>query len=114
MTLSQPSPELKVPDVPAAQAYYRDHMGFEVGWYNEDGKIGAVSHGDVAIFFRQSDAAPDPSVFWMFCEDLDAAYDSFTAKGADVLGPPKLEPWGLKQFTLRDAYGNLFYLFHDT
>jgi len=52
MKISQPTPELPVPDVRVAQEYYRDVLGFEIAWHNEDGKIGAVAYGDCAI--RQS------------------------------------------------------------
>lgn len=113
MHLTQPTPELPVPDVRAAQAYYRDVLGFDVGWYNEAGRIGSVSRDDCALFFRESDAPPNPATFWLFVADVDAAFAAFDAGGADTDGPPQDMPWGLRQFTLRDHLGNRFLVFRD-
>lgn len=114
MKMSQPIPELAVPSVRKAQEYYRDRLGFEIAWYNEQGRIGAVALGDCAIFFREASQTHDPSVFWVFSEDVDATHAELNRLGADILGPPVDEPWGLRQFTIRDAYGNLFHFHHDT
>lgn len=113
MKMSQPAPELPVPNVREAQEYYRDRLGFEIAWHNEEGRIGAVAHGDCAIFFRESSDDIRPSVFWVFNEDVDQAHAELLGLGADVLGPPVDKPWGLRQFTVRDAFGNLFHFFHD-
>lgn len=113
MKLSQPTPELPVPDVRKAQEYYRDRLGFEIAWHNEEGRIGAVSHGDCAIFFRESSEDARPGVFWIFTEDVDEAHATLTRLGADILEALTDTPWGLRQFTIRDAYGNIFYFFHD-
>ncbi|WP_299410837.1 hypothetical protein [uncultured Roseobacter sp.] len=51
MKIDQPTPELPVINVREAQEYYRDKLGFEIAWFNEEGRIGAVSHGKCAIFF---------------------------------------------------------------
>ena len=113
MKISQPTPELPVPNVREAQAYYRDKLGFEIAWYNEEGSIGAVAHGDCAIFFRQTAEKTSPSVFWVFTDCVDDSHAELVRRGADVLQQPCNTPWGLRQFTVRDAYGNLFYFFHD-
>ena len=113
MVLSPAVPELPVPDVAAAQAWYAERLGFEIGWHDEAGGIGAVSHGDCALFLRRSDAPARPATFWIFADDVAAAHRDMTARGADVLGPPERTPWGLVQFTVRDAWGNLFHVFHD-
>ena len=55
-TLAHPTPELPVEDVERAQRYYRDALGFEIGWLYPGGEIGAVSRDDVAIFFRKEAA----------------------------------------------------------
>ena len=113
MKLSQPTPELPVPDVREAQEYYRDRLGFEIAWHNEEGRLGAVAHGECAIFFRECAGESQPSVFWVFSEDVDDAYSELSRLGADIIELPSDKPWGLRQFTVRDAYGNLFYFFHD-
>ncbi|MEL7465369.1 MAG: VOC family protein [Pseudomonadota bacterium] len=113
MKLASPTPELPVPDVEAAQRYYRDTLGFEIAWRNEEGRIGAVALGECGLFFRESDEAAKGGVFWIFADDVDEAHAALSSRGADVEGPPEDKPWGLRQFTLRDPYGNVFYVFHD-
>ena len=113
MDFSQPTPELPVPDVRAAQEYYRDKLGFEIGWYNEEGKIGAVSHGDCSVFFREVTGETSPSTFWVFCKDLDAAQTEFARRGANITDKLELKPWGLRQLTVEDHRANKFYFFHD-
>jgi uncharacterized glyoxalase superfamily protein PhnB len=113
MNISPPTPELPVPDVKAAQAYYRDHFGFEIAWYNEGGDIGAVSHGDCAIFLRKTETPISGGTFWVFCEDVDAAHSELVALGADITEPIANTAWGMRQFTVQDAYGNTFYFHHD-
>ena len=113
MKISQPTPELAVPNVQQAQEYYRDTLGFKIAWYDEEGRIGAVAHGDCAIFFRETSEIISPGVFWVFTECVDEAHSELVQLGADVLQEPCDKPWGLRQFTVRDAYGNLFHFFHD-
>ncbi|WP_136439533.1 VOC family protein [Pacificoceanicola onchidii] len=113
LTLSQPTPELPVRDVRKAQEYYRDCFGFEIGWHHEEGRIGAVSRGDCALFFRETDGPITPVVLWMFSADVDGAFAAFEALGATLSGPPKEEPWGLRQFTVTDFMGHEFHVFCD-
>lgn len=113
MHLAQPCPELPVRDVATAQDWYRDKLGFKIEWIYPTGEIGAVSHGDAVIFFRQTDAAFAPATFWMFSEDVDAAYETIRAAGVEIAEPIEDKPWGLRQFTFRDLSGNLFQVHHD-
>ena len=113
MTFSQPVPELPVPSVEAAQIHYHDKLGFQIAWHDAEAGIGAVSHGETAIFFRRSDTPPTPVVFWVFAEDVDAMYEELFTRGADIVAAPDNKPWGLRQFTVRDHVGNLFHIHHD-
>ena len=112
-TIHQPVPELPVEDVERAQQYYRDVLGFEIGWLYPDKSIGAVSRGDVAIFFRRTKPPFAPAVHWVFAEDLDASYDELNSSGARIVEPLEQKPWGLRQFTVEDLDGNRFYFHHD-
>lgn len=111
--LSQPTPEVPVRDLRAAQIYYRDRLGFQIAWTHEPGRIGAVSHGDCAIFLRQTDGPLHPATFWIFAPDVDAACRDLTERGADIVDPLADKPWGMRQFTVRDLHGNLFHIHHD-
>jgi uncharacterized glyoxalase superfamily protein PhnB len=113
MTLfGQPVPELPVVDVERAQQHYRDTLGFEIGWLYPDKEVGAVSRDGTAIFFRKRNLPFEPAIHWVFVEDIDAKYQELHSSGANIAEPLEKKPWGLRQFTVKDLDGNLFY-FHN-
>ena len=112
-TITQPVPELPVADVERAQQYYRDVLGFEIGWLEPTKEIGSVSRGNVAIFFRRRREPFEPAVHWVFAENIDATYEEFQASGSKIVQPLELKPWGLRQFTVDDLDGNRFYFHCD-
>jgi uncharacterized glyoxalase superfamily protein PhnB len=112
-TIGQPVPELPVADVERAQQHYRDALGFEIGWLHQGKEIGAVSRGNVAIFFRKKTPPFEAAVHWVFAEDIDATYDELKSSGAKIVEPLEKKPWGLRQFTVEDLDGNRFYFHHD-
>ena len=110
---SHPTPELPVADVERAQAYYRDTLGFEIGWLYPGKEIGSVSRDDVAIFFRRKHGLFEPAVHWVFAADIDATYNELRSSGARIVEPLDLKPWGLRQFTIEDIDRNRFYFHCD-
>ncbi|MCM3901842.1 MAG: VOC family protein [Pyrinomonadaceae bacterium] len=76
-------------------------------------EIGAVSRGNVAVFFRQRKLPFEPAVHWVFAEDIDALYHELKSLGANIVDPLEKKPWGLRQFTVEDLDGNRFYFHHD-
>lgn len=112
-TIAQPVPELPVLDVEEAQKYYRDVLGFEIGWLDPSKEIGAVSRGHVAIFFRRRQKPFEPAVHWVFADDIDATYEELRSSGSKIVEPLEKKPWGLRQFTVEDLDGNRFYFHHD-
>lgn len=112
-SIGPPVPELPVADVEHAQAHYRDALGFEIGWLEADKGIGSASRGKAVIFFRKRKLPFEPAVHWMYAEDIDATYQELKALGANIVDPLEKKPWGLRQFTIRDLDGNIFYFHHD-
>lgn len=112
LAMSAPVPELPVADVERAQRHYRDALGFTIGWLAPDKDIGAVSRDAAVIFLRKRALSFEPAVLWIFCADLDAAHADLKARGAGIIDPPAVKPWGLRQFAVNDRDGNLFH-FHD-
>ena len=76
-------------------------------------EIGAVSLGDVVIFFRKREHRFEPAVHWVFAEDIEASYNELKSSGANVVEPLEEKSWGLRQFTVDDLDGNRFYFHHD-
>ncbi len=111
-SFGRPVPELPVADVERAQQHYRDALGFEIGWLYPDKEIGAVSHGDATIFFRKRTLPFEPAVHWVFAADIDAKYKELKSFEANIVDPLEEKPWGLRQFTVEDLDGNIFY-FHN-
>ena len=111
--IRQPVPELPVEDVERAQEYYRDILGFEIGWLYPGKEIGSVSRGDVVIFFRKTQAPFAPAVHWVFADDVEESYKELKAAGANIVEPLEQTPWRLRQFTVDDLDGNRFYFHHD-
>jgi len=112
-TIAQPVPELPVADVEQAQQYYRDVLGFEIGWLDPGKEIGSVSRENVAIFFRRRQEPFEPAVHWVFAEDIDATYEELQSSGSKIVEPLERKPWGLRQFTVDDLDGNRFYFHCD-
>jgi predicted enzyme related to lactoylglutathione lyase len=112
-TFGPPVPELPVVDVESAQQHYRDALGFEIGWLYPDKGIGAVSRDKVVIFFRKRTPPFEPAIHWMFAEDIDATYAELKSSGANIVEALETKPWGLRQFTVKDLDGNIFYFHHD-
>ncbi len=113
-SIGKPVPELPVADVERAQQHYRDALGFEIGWLYPGKTIGSLSRDDMGpIFFRERKPPFEPAVHWVFAEDLDASYQELKSLGANIVDPPEKKPWGLRQFTVKDSDGNLFYFHHD-
>jgi uncharacterized glyoxalase superfamily protein PhnB len=112
-SLGHPVPELPVADVERAQQHYRDAFGLEIGWLYPDKEIGAVSRDGVAIFFRKRKPPFEPAIHWVFAEDIDATHQELQSLGANIVEPLEKKPWGLRQFTVKDLDGNLFYFHHD-
>jgi catechol 2,3-dioxygenase-like lactoylglutathione lyase family enzyme len=112
-TIGHPVPELPVADVEKAQQYYRDVLGFEIGWLDGGKGIGAVSRGQAVIFFRRRLRPFEPAIHWVFAGTIDATYEELRSSGAKIVEPLEKKPWGLRQFTVEDLDGNRFYFHCD-
>lgn len=113
MVLNQPVPELPVADVEKAQRYYKDVLGFNIEWIYPGKEIGAVSNGETAIFFRKRTDSFEPAVHWIYADDVDITYKKLVESGANIVDDIENKPWGLRQFTIKDLDGNIFYIHHD-
>jgi uncharacterized glyoxalase superfamily protein PhnB len=109
---NQPVPELPVSDVECAQVYYVRVFGCKREWLLPGKELGAVSNGETAIFFRKCEGTFQPATHWVYCTDVDDTFDKLKQTGADIVEDIEDKPWGIRQFTVRDLDGNLFYFHH--
>jgi uncharacterized glyoxalase superfamily protein PhnB len=111
--IGPPVPELPVVDVERAQQHYKDAFSFEIGWLYPDKSIGAVLRGQTTLFLRKRQPPFEPAIHWMFCPEIDATYLELQSLGANIVDPLKTKPWGIRQFTVEDLDGNIFYFHHS-
>ncbi|GAA2360231.1 VOC family protein [Saccharopolyspora halophila] len=129
MDISISSSFLPHDDPDAALQFYRDVLGFEVRLDvgHEDMRwitVGPAGQPDTSIVLQPP--AADPGVtdeerrvisemmakgnyagVLLATSDVDAAFDRVRAGGAEVVQEPADQPWGVRDFAVRDPAGNL-------
>ena len=109
-----------------ALAFYRDPLGLELRNDVAKGEfrwitVGAASQPDVAIVLTNylngspadSDARRRPLAkgalngVHFHTDDLDATFAKLRAAGAEIVQEPTEQPWGTRDFAVRDPSGNL-------
>jgi catechol 2,3-dioxygenase-like lactoylglutathione lyase family enzyme len=124
LTLSQCFVIVHDPDL--ALAFYRDTLGLELR--NDVAKgdfrwitVGAASQPDVAIVltnYLNGSPADGEAVAALVAkgalngvhfhsDDLDASFEKVDASGAEIVQEPTDQPWGTRDFAVRDPSGNL-------
>lgn len=115
-----------VHDPEGALAFYRDVLGLELRndvargdfrWIT----VGAASQPDVAIvltnYLNGSPADVDALAALVakgalngvhfHSDDLDSSFETVRAAGAEIVQEPTDQPWGTRDFAVRDPSGNL-------
>jgi catechol 2,3-dioxygenase-like lactoylglutathione lyase family enzyme len=115
-----------VHDPDAALAFYRDTLGLELrnDVAREDFRwitVGAAAQPDVGIVltnYLNGSPADGEAVAGLVAkgalngvhfhaDDLDAAFEQVRAAGAEIVQEPTDQPWGTRDFAVRDPSGNL-------
>lgn len=109
------APYFLVPDVAAAGDYYREVFGFQREYAaGNPPEFAIYSRNGSPIMLRR---APDPSLicpnerqggtwdvfYWV--EALDALFEELTRLGATVVYSPVVQPYGIREFAVRDPNG---------
>ena len=107
-------PILAVRDVRATAQFYRDKLGFEIGFlFGEPPTYGAVALGEwtatgASIHLSRTDAAPSTAGIALYLNvgpGIDQLYETYRARGVDLAGEVVQQPWGAREFALRDCNG---------
>lgn len=103
--LEQMLAELPLSNVAAGIAYYQDVLGFKINYAQDD--IGVMYRDDVTLLLiARTEKHTGIGSCYVYVRDADALHAELRAKGAHVIGEPISQPWGLRDFEVRDLEGN--------
>ena len=118
------APLFIVRNVPAALAFYRDRLGFEVTFQGpepDDIFFGIVERGAAMIMFKDIDVEPVPNCTrdighgiaswdaYLYVPDPDALAAEFSSRGVEFSQPLQDTHDDLRGFELRDADGYVLF-----
>ena len=116
------APILRVADVRAAAAHYRERLGFEVpddaivDGIGEEGAIYAIASRDgVEVHLGRArsgwkiDPGEPPNALgaYIVVSDVRTLHAELRERGAEILQAPTIEPWGHLAIVVRDLDGYL-------
>jgi uncharacterized glyoxalase superfamily protein PhnB len=99
----QGAPVLHVADVKATAAFYRDVLGFTCDF--GDDSYAVVWRDNSAIHFVRSDGNPTGVHLFQWVKDVDAYFKEIVGRGAEVAAEPANQPYGVREFGVRDING---------
>lgn len=114
------SPFFIVRDVPAALAFYRDQLGFEITFQGPPGDIffGIVQRGHAMIMMKDVDIDPlpnckrEPGARWdayIYVPEPDALAAEFASRNVEFSEPLKDTHDNLRGFELKDGDGYVLF-----
>ena len=116
---------LMVRDFEASVKFYRDVLEFKVGDVNPGFMTFDIGDKTLAILDLSMAAqmisaeAVQPgkefiprSLFAVFLDDADAAYEDLKARGVHFIKPPTTQPWGQRTAYFTDPDGNIWEISH--
>jgi predicted enzyme related to lactoylglutathione lyase len=99
----QGAPVLHVPDVVGTAGFYRDVLGFT--WDFGDERYAVVWRDNSAIHFVKDEMTPSGIHLFQWVKDVDAYYKEVVDRGANVANEPANQPYGVREFGVRDING---------
>jgi predicted lactoylglutathione lyase len=104
-------PVLRVKDVQASIAYYRDALGFEVRWGADTGFVCVAR--DKCTLFLTDDKQSQPRMWvWIGVEDVRRLHEQYVAAGAKIRNPPNNFEWTF-EMQVEDLDGNVLRMGSD-
>jgi len=98
-------PSFPCNDVTASVEYYRQALSFTVNY--AQGDIGVMDRDDARIILvARTPEMTGVSACYLYVRDADLLHAQLTDRGARVEGAPVSQPWGLREFHVRDLDGN--------
>ena len=121
------APFFIVRDVPAALAFYRDRLGFDITFQGpepDDIFFGIVERGAAMIMLKAVGVEPVPNYTrdvkkgwarrdaYLYVPDPDAMAAEFSSRNVEFSQPIKDDDDGLRGFELKDADGYVLFFGH--
>ena len=67
--------------------------------------MAGVNLGNVQIFLEQGTPNPKGCSVYFVVGDADELYEFHRANGVEIVAPPEDQPYGIRDYTVRDLYG---------
>lgn len=110
------APEFLVADVVKAAEHYRDRLSFTIiGYFFEDPPVFAMVGRDDKIIMlslmeggrggSNRDFKREAIDAYLWVDDVDALYAEFRQQQVDIVMPPTLRIYGMKEIEVRDLDG---------
>ena len=102
------TPILRVEDFAETVDYYTTRLLFSIKWdWGSPKTFGCVSLDAAEIFLCLRDQGSSGTWLSLFVDDVDAYHREVTERGANVIHGPCDEPWGCREFHVRDPNGHI-------
>ena len=99
-------PTLVVPDVPRAVEFYETKLGFRRAFLDGNPPTFAgVNLDQVQVFLQKGEPNPSGTSVYFVVGNADELYAFHKANAVEIVAPPKDEPYGLRDFYIRDLNG---------
>lgn len=106
--LTRIAPEIPVTNLNTTLAYYVRRLGFEIAMTMPDSGYAIVERDGIAIHLFEAEAgAASPAGLHIFTPDLDQLFADLVERGARIVQPIELKPWGNREFRVEDESGNV-------
>lgn len=106
-------PGLPVGDIHAAVDFYTNKLGFTLGFlWGDPTDFAGVNLGHVQVHLYQSTPIPNACSVYFIIDDADQLFEFQQANGVEVIEPPQDRPYEMRDFRIRDLYGNILAFGH--
>ena len=110
--LHRPRFVIAVPDLQRSANYYRDILGFTIhdigdpGWRFMQRDEFAILAGECPDAIPPRELGDHSYFAYIGVDHIDALYAELASKNAEILNPPRDEPWGMREFGVTTIDGH--------